>query len=111
MILDDPILDSAPKLWIVLAIAIAALTMTRRDAWQRVGFAQGRLIVVVALIFIGLFIVQAVLAQPSRLFAAPAGAFVLVLLASLLEFLCRSLWVYVRRGDVRPNTDNPQTPR
>src|SRR6266404_1617243 len=111
MNLDDPILDSAPKLSIVLAIAIAALTMTRRDAWQRVGFAQGRLIVVVALVFIGLFIVQAVLAQPSRLFAAPAGAFVLVLLASLLEFLCRSLWVYVRRGDVRPNTDDPQTPR
>ena len=54
-------------------------------------------------------IVQAVLAQPSRLFAAPAGAFVLVLLASLLELLCRSLWVYVR-WDVRPNTDNPQTP-
>jgi hypothetical protein len=112
MILDDPILDSAPKLWIVLAIAIAALTITRRDAWRRVGFAQGRLIVVVALVFIGLFIVQAVLAQPSRLFAAPAGAFVLVLLAGLLEFFCRSLWVYVRRGHVRPgNTDNPQTPR
>lgn len=90
-ILADRILDSAPPLAIVLGIAVAhfvALTMFR--VWRHIGFSQGALIEGAALVLIGLFIVQAILAHHNRMFAMPIGVALLILLGVLLESCWRA---------------------
>lgn len=93
LMLADPILDSAPPLWIALAITAGHFFLaTLFGTWRRIGFTQGMIVEGLSLAFIGLFIVQGILAHPARMFALPVGAFLLVLCGVLLEFLCRFVW-------------------
>jgi hypothetical protein len=82
-LLTDRILDSAPPLWISLLIAFAAQLLATRDRppGQRLPDRQ-LIITVVSCAFIGLFVLQGVLAHPMRIYAAPIGAFLLLLLGT-----------------------------
>jgi hypothetical protein len=94
LILTDRVLDSAPPLWIVLALALAHVVLaTIYDIWRRIGFGQGLIVEGLSLAFVGLFVLQGIVAHPNRMFAVPAGAFLLVLLGVMLEFFCRAAWV------------------
>lgn len=94
LILTDRILDSAPPLWIVLVIALAHVTLaTLLGIWRRIDFGQGLIVEGLSLAFIGLFVLQGIVAHPTRMYAVPAGAFLLVLFGVMLEFFCRAAWV------------------
>ncbi len=92
-ILSDRILDSAPPLWLFLTLVVAIhwFTHGRRLSCGSVRCDERLAISLVALGFTGMFVAQAVLAHPSRLYAAPAGAFILVLAGVSIENL--GAWV------------------
>jgi len=82
-LLTDRILDSAPPLWISLLIAFAAQLLASRDRPPGQRLPDRRLIItLVSCAFIGLFVLQGVLAHPMRIYAAPIGAFLLLLLGT-----------------------------
>ncbi|MGD9881852.1 MAG: hypothetical protein AB7F22_16540 [Reyranella sp.] len=90
-ILADDILDDAPPLAIVLIVAVAHfVVLTVLGLWRRIDFYQGALVEGAALVLIGLFIAQAILAHHSRMFAMPIGIALLVLLGVLLESCWRA---------------------
>jgi hypothetical protein len=98
LILADRILDSAPPLGLVLVFTVVHLVLvTTFGMWKRIDFYQGLLIEGAAIVFIVLFVAQAMLAHPNRMFAMPVGAALLMLLGAMLEFCCRFAMVLLRR--------------
>jgi hypothetical protein len=91
LILADRVLDDAPPLGFVLLFTVAHfIVVTTFGAWRRLHFSQGLLVEGAAVILIGLFVAQAILAHPNRMYAMPVGAALLMLLGAMLEFCCRS---------------------
>jgi hypothetical protein len=73
-------------------MAAAGFVLFTWPQWPKLDFDQGRFIMIVCLAFVALFVVQGILALPSRLFSFPAGRLLLVLLACAVEFVARTLW-------------------
>jgi hypothetical protein len=90
-ILGDSLLEPAPPLWLSI-VAAAGFVLFTWPQWPKLDFDQGRFIMIVCLAFVALFVVQGILALPSRLFSFPAGRLLLVLLACAVEFVARTLW-------------------
>jgi hypothetical protein len=96
LILADPILDTAPPLGIVLLFTVAHfVAATAFGWWRRINFSQGLLVEGAAIALIGLFIVQAILAHPNRMYAMPMGAALLMLLGAMLELCCRFAVIFL----------------
>jgi hypothetical protein len=89
ILLADSVIEPAPPLGVVLALAIFIQLMERRRRWtagDRGG--ETRLaITLVALALIGLIMAQAILATPTRLYSMPIGPLILVLAGIALENL------------------------
>lgn len=82
-LLGDRVLDSAPPLWISLLIALAAQLLASRDRPRGQRLLDRQLwINLVSFAFIGLFVLQGILADHVRMYAVPIGAFLLLLLAT-----------------------------
>jgi hypothetical protein len=82
-LLTDRVLDSAPPLWISLLIALAAQLLASRDRPRGQRLSDRQLIInLVSFAFIGLFVLQGVLAHHMRIYATPIGAFLLLLLGT-----------------------------
>ena len=97
IILSDPIVDPAPPLGVILAFGLGHFVVaTALGLWRRVRFAPGALVEGAALVFIGLFVAQGILASPARGYAMPAGAAILTLIGILLGFFVRSAWAYAK---------------
>jgi hypothetical protein len=112
LILADRILDSAPPLGLVLAFAVVHLAVaTKFGMWRRIAFSQGLLLASAAVVFISLFVAQATLAHPNRVFAMPVGAALLMLLGTMLEFCWRFAMVFVRRIERKELTVRRTPPR
>ena len=90
-ILGDSLLEPAPPLWLSI-VAAAGFVFFTWPQWPKLDFDQGRFIMIVCLAFVALFVVQGILALPSRLFSFPAGRLLLALLACAVEFVARMLW-------------------
>ena len=100
-ILADRILDSAPPLAVVLLLALALFpAATAFGLWSRIGYSQGLLLGGAALVIICLFVVQAILATPDRLYSMPMGPALLMLAGVSAEFLGRSA-LLLRAAEVR----------
>jgi len=103
-ILADRILDSAPPLAVVLLSAFALfLAAAAFGLWSRIGYSQGLLLGGAALVIICLFVVQAILATPDRLYSMPMGPALLMLAGVSLEFLGRSA-LLLRTAEVRQSS-------
>jgi hypothetical protein len=90
LILADRILDAAPPLRLVLLFTVAHFVVVGAfSVWRRINVSQGLLVEGAAIALIGLFVVQAILAHPNRMYAMPMGAVLLILLGTMLEFSCR----------------------
>jgi hypothetical protein len=96
LILADRILDAAPPLGFVLLFTIAHfVVVTTFGVWRRINFSQGLLLQGAAITLIGLFVVQAILAHPNRMYAMPVGGALVMLLGATLEFFCRSAVIFL----------------
>jgi hypothetical protein len=96
LILADRVLDDAPTLGFVLLFTVAHfIVVTTFGVWRRINFSQGLLMEGAAITLIGLFVVQAILAHPNRMYAMPVGGALLVLLGATLEFCCRSAVIFL----------------
>ena len=83
VLLTDRILDSAPPLWLSLLIALAAQLLASRERPRGQRLSDRLLIInLVSFAFIGLFVIQGVLAHHTRMYAVPIGAFLLLLLGT-----------------------------
>ncbi|WP_139374024.1 hypothetical protein [Enhydrobacter aerosaccus] len=103
-ILADRILDSAPPLAVVLSSALSLfLAATALGLWSRIGYSQGLLLGGAALVIICLFIVQAILATPDRLYSMPMGPALLMLTGVSAEFVARSA-LLLRAAEVRQSS-------
>jgi heme A synthase len=71
------------------------IVVTTFGVWRRINFSQGLLMEGAAITLIGLFVVQAILAHPNRMYAMPVGGALLVLLGATLEFCCRSAVIFL----------------
>jgi hypothetical protein len=90
-ILADRILDSAPPLAVVVLLALALfLAAAAFGLWSRIGYSQGLLLGGAALVIICLFVLQAILATPDRLYSMPMGPALLMLAGVSAELLGRS---------------------
>jgi hypothetical protein len=90
LILADRILDTAPPLGVVLLFTVAHfVVVTAFGVWRRINFSHGLLVEGAAITLIGLFVVQAILAHPNRMYAMPVGGALVVLLGAMLEFCWR----------------------
>ena len=90
LILADRILDIAPPLGVVLLFTVAHfVVVTAFGVWRRINFSHGLLVEGSAITLIGLFVVQAILAHPNRMYAMPVGGALVVLLGAMLEFCWR----------------------
>lgn len=82
-LLSDRILDSGPPLWISLLIALAAQILGSRETPRAQRLVDRQLFInLVSFAFIGLFVLQGILAHHMRIYAAPIGVFLLLLLAT-----------------------------
>ncbi|MBN9087511.1 MAG: hypothetical protein J0J01_11435 [Reyranella sp.] len=82
-LLSDRILDSGPPLWISLLIALGAQILASRETPRAQHLADRQLAInLISFAFIGLFVLQGILAHHMRIYAAPIGAFLLLLLAT-----------------------------
>lgn len=82
-LLSDRILDETPPLWISLLIALGAqLLASRGTPRAQLLFDRQLVINLVSFAFIGLFVLQGILAHHMRIYAVPIGAFLLLLLAT-----------------------------
>lgn len=98
LILTDPILEPGLPLGALLAIGAVMLLAGRRyGLWRRLGFPQGELVLCGTLVFMALFVAQAVLASPDRGYAMPVGAAILTLAGMMVGVLLRSGGVMVSR--------------
>jgi hypothetical protein len=100
-ILADRVLDSAPPLAVVLLLALALFSAaTAFGLWSRIGYSQGLLLGGAALVIICLFVAQAILATPDRLYSMPMGPALLMLAGVSAELVGRSA-LLLRAADVR----------
>jgi hypothetical protein len=107
-ILADRVLDSAPPLAVVLLLALAhVLAATALGLWSRIGYSQGLLLAGGALVIIFLFVAQAILATPDRLYSMPMGPALLMLAGVSAEFLGRSA-LLLRATAVRRSSSDSQ---
>jgi hypothetical protein len=91
-------MSGVPAFGMVLLLGLIHLVAaTRTGAWARLGFPQGLVIETVALVFLLLFLAQAMAALPDQTYAMPANGFIVLLLGLGLEFLLR-LVLRVRRA-------------
>jgi hypothetical protein len=98
LILSDPILDPGPPLGVILLIGLGHFVVaTALGLWRRIRFAPGALVEGAALVFIGLFGAQGILASPARGYAMPVGAAILTLVGILLGFFGRCAWLFIQR--------------
>jgi hypothetical protein len=105
-ILSDRILDSAPPLVVVLVLALALFSAaTAFGLWSRIGYSEGLLLGGAALVIICLFVVQAILATPDRLYSMPMGPALLMLAGVSAEFLGRSA-LLLRVAEVRQSSSD-----
>lgn len=96
LILADSIVEPGLPLGVILILTLGHfVASTRFGAWRRTNFSQGLLIEGAAVILIGFFVAQAVLAHPARLFAMPMAAALLMLFGVMLESLFRLAVVYL----------------
>ena len=97
-ILGDRIPDFFPPIWLFLSLVLPIHWLANGDAGNRgsPGCDKRLAINLVSLSFIGLFVVQAILSQSNRFYAAPIGAFTIVMLGVAIENLARWLWRIVR---------------
>lgn len=103
LLLADRILDSAPPLGFVLILAVAHfMAATLLGLWSRFEFSQGLLVEGAAFVLIGLFVAQAILALPSRMYAMPAGVALLLLFGVMLEFGIRWAMHLLRHPEPAP---------
>ena len=103
LILDDRIPDFFPPVWLFLTLVMPIHWLaTGRAASGGSPNRDKRLAVnLVSLSFVGLFVVQAVLSQPDRFYAAPIGAFTIVMAGVTIENLAH--WLrYIFRTRVAP---------
>lgn len=82
-VLGDPILDPLPPLWVSLVIAFAVQVLASRDTPRSQRLLDLQLVIgLISFAFIGLFVLQGILAHQARMYAMPIGAFLLLLLAT-----------------------------
>lgn len=82
--------DWGPPLWLIILGAFILLATGRRhQIWKANGSASAPIFLIVALIFIGLFLAQGVLAHPDRQYSYPIGAFSILIIAIGLELFIR----------------------
>ncbi len=93
-----------PALGTMLALFVAIQLVTGYRHWTAGdrGSDTRLAINVVALGFVGLFVVQGVLATPTRLYSLPLGPFVLVLAGIAIENLGAWVWSLATRSIPRP---------
>jgi hypothetical protein len=90
LILADPILEPGPPLAVILLVGLAHFVVAARlGLWRRIRFSPGLLVEGAALVFIALFVAQAILATPARGHAMPLGAAILMVVGILLGFAGR----------------------
>jgi len=93
-ILRNRIPDYFPPPWLFLPLVLMVHFVSNGRAASCGTPACGMRLAInlVCLSFVGLFFVQAVLAYPTRFYAAPIGAFMIVMLGVALENLAHFLW-------------------
>lgn len=97
MLLSDPILEPGPPLGLLLLVGVAHFSAALAFGWwRRIGFPAGALIEGGALVFIGFFLAQGILASPARGYAMPVGAAILTLTGILVGFCLRAAWRVLR---------------
>lgn len=98
LLLSDPVLEPGPPLGIVLLVGLCHFIVAETfNLWPKVGFPQGSLVEGAALVFIGLFVAQGILASPDRGYAMPVGAAILTLIGVLAGFHLRAAYVTAKR--------------
>ncbi len=104
LIMSDRILESAPPLWLFLALAATIHLLCNEGRLSCGSPACDRRLAInlVALAFVALIVLQVVLAVPTRYYGAPIGAFLLVMCGVALENLAGWAW---RRA--RPHLSRP----
>jgi hypothetical protein len=86
---------------VVLLLALAhILAATAFGLWSRIGYSQGLLLGGAALVIICLFVAQAILATPDRLYSMPVGPALLMLAGVSAEFFGRSAFL-LRAAEAR----------
>lgn len=98
LILGDRIPDFFPPVWLflVLVMPIHWLANGRAGSGGSPNCDKRLAVNFVSLSFVGLFVVQAMLAQPDRFYAAPIGAFTIVMAGVTIENMAHWLWHSVR---------------
>lgn len=98
LILGDRIPDFFPPIWLFLGLVLPIHWMAngRAGSLGNPGCDRRLAVNLVGLSFLGLFVVQAILSQPNRFYAAPIGAFTIVMLGVAIENLACWLWRTVR---------------
>ena len=82
--------DWAPPLLMIVLGAMVLLAVGRgHQIWQTNGSGAAPIFLIVALIFIGLFLAQGVLAHPARQYSYPIGTFSILIIAVSLELFIR----------------------
>jgi len=108
LILADSILDLAPPLGVALIIALGHfIAATALGLWRRIGFSQGLLVEGAVIVLIGLFVAQAILADPNRMYAMPLGAALVMLLGVLVEFFGRAAVILLSRSKRKSHYMHP----
>jgi uncharacterized membrane protein YeaQ/YmgE (transglycosylase-associated protein family) len=101
--------DKTTPLWLVVLGSIVLLVVGWRwGLWRRADCPQAPAIICVALSFLALFVLQGAVAHHSRPYAHPIGAFVLMIMGVVGEFLVRLVvvWVGSRSGSKRLKSGN-----
>lgn len=98
LIIGDKIPDFFPPIWLFLVLVgmIHWLANGRAASCGSPGCDKRLAVNLVSLSFVGLFVVQAILSQPTRFYAAPIGAFTIVMLGVTIENFASGLWRVVR---------------
>ena len=98
LLLSDPVLEPGPPLGVILLVGLCHFLVANAfNLWSKVGFPQGSLVEGAALVFIGLFVAQGVLASPARGYAMPVGAAIVTLVGLLAGFHMRAAYVATKR--------------
>lgn len=100
LILNDRIPDFFPTPWLFLMLVVTVhwLANGRAASCGSTSCDKRLAINLVSLSFVGLFVAQAILAYPTRFYAAPIGAFMIVMLGVAIENLAHWLWRVMRPG-------------
>ena len=102
LILADSILEPGLPLGLVLILTLTHFVLaTTLGVWKRIGFSQGLLVACASVTLITLFVAQAILAHPTRMYATPTGSALLMLLGTMVEFGCRSAAAFLARFPIK----------